>query len=305
MKIFASYGPSRPSFYREAEKRPPQAESWGSVLITRLKDLLEKHPDIGKKRKSLEADTFQQFATLGTGNHFIEVCLDEEERMWVMLHSGSRGAGNAIASYFIRLAQEECARRFIDLPDKNLAYLAQGDETFTEYMRSVLWAQEYALENRNLMVENTLKALSKVLNQEVIETEARINCHHNYVQWEKHFGENILVTRKGAVSAKEDELGVIPGAMGRKSFIVKGRGNAASFHSCSHGAGRAMSRTQAKRRFTLDDLKAQTAGVECPVHSGIIDELPGCSKSAPGIMNAQSALVQVKQTRKGMMCAKR
>ena len=214
--------PSRPSFYREAEKRPPQAKSWNSALITRLKDLLEKHPDIGKTRKSLEADTFQQLATLGTGNHFIEVCLDEEERVWVMLHSGSRGAGNAVASYFIRLAQEECTRRFIDLPDKNLAYLVQGDESFTAYMRAVLWAQRYAMENRNLMMENTLKALSKVLNQAVIETETRINCHHNYVQWEKHFGENILLTRKGAVSARSGEIGIVPSAMGQPSFIVEG-----------------------------------------------------------------------------------
>ena len=259
----------------------------------------ERHPS------AVNAQRVHQLGTLGTGNHFIEVCLDEAGAVWVMLHSGSRGAGNRIGSYFIERAKAEMRRWFINLPDVDLAYLPQGSELFDDYWQAVSWAQEYARMNRELMMEATLRALRKLgtLPEFTAHLEA-VNCHHNYVSREHHYGENVVVTRKGAVRAREGELGIIPGSMGAKSFIVRGKGNAESFHSCSHGAGRSMSRTKAKKMFSLADHAAATAGVECRKDEDVIDETPGAYKAIDDVMAAQADLVDIVYTLKQVVCVK-
>jgi tRNA-splicing ligase RtcB len=250
----------------------------------------------------------RQLGTLGTGNHFIEVCLDEDNSVWVVLHSGSRGIGNAIGQEFIGRAQRNCEAYFIPLPDKDLAYLPEGSPDFEAYMQAVGWAQDYASVNRGIMLRETLNAIAKVLNYPagytLLSTEAAVNCHHNYVQRENHFGKNVLVTRKGAVSAREGQLGIIPGSMGARTYIVAGKGNPESFMSCSHGAGRRMSRNEAKKRFTLADHAAATQGVECRKDEGVIDETPGAYKDIDAVMAAQSDLVEVKATLHQVICVK-
>ena len=231
--------------------------------------------------------------TLGTGNHFVELCLDEEDRVWVMLHSGSRGVGNAIATTFIRLAGEEMKRKGIRLPDPDLAYLQEGTRLFDDYVEAVAWAQEYARVNRQLMLEHTLAALAGELDVEFTLTQEPVDCHHNYVQREQHFGQEVWVTRKGAVSAQAGQLGIIPGSMGAKSYIVRGLGNSQSFHSCSHGAGRIMSRTQAKKAFTLEEHRQATAHVECRKDAAVLDETPGAYKDIEAVMAAQKDLRQI------------
>ena len=218
------------------------SERW-SRLCDRYDDITEKHP------KARAHNNSRHMGTLGTGNHFIEVCLDESEQVWVMLHSGSRGCGNRIGMYFIQAAKKEMERWFINLPDKDLAYLVEGSELFGDYVEAVEWAQDYAYENRKEMMSATLEALRKSLPEFAI-TGMAVNCHHNYVAKEHHFGANVWLTRKGAVRAREGDLGIIPGSMGVRSYIVRGKGNPMSFHSCSHGAGRAMSRGQAKKQFS-------------------------------------------------------
>ncbi len=246
-----------------------------------------------------------QLGTLGGGNHFIELCLDEEQRVWVMLHSGSRGVGNRIGSHFIALAKKDMETHISNLPDKDLAYFQEGTEHFDDYVFAVGWAQSYARENRNIMMARVLDALRKhkALPTFSVDKEA-VNCHHNYVQRETHFGEDVFVTRKGAVSAQEGQLGIIPGSMGAKSFIVRGKGNAESFHSCSHGAGRVLSRTAAKKKFTVEDHAAATAGVECRKDAGVIDETPQAYKDIDRVMAAQSDLVDVVHTLKQVVCVK-
>ncbi|EDN66884.1 Protein of unknown function UPF0027 [Beggiatoa sp. PS] len=247
--------------------------------ITALNTILEekilpKHPAIAKMLKQPFQTWTQQLGTLGGGNHFIEVCLDENEEIWIMLHSGSRGIGNIIGRYFIGLAKKDMERYMTQLPHRDLSYFSEGTQYFEDYVKAVHWAQEYALFNRREMMRLILEALRKPLPPFEV-TKETISCHHNYVAIEEHFGEQVFLTRKGAISAYEDELGIIPGSMGVKSYIVRGKGNPESFCSCSHGAGRKMSRTEAKRRFNTKDMQMQTQGVECRKDKGVVDEIPG------------------------------
>lgn len=261
--------------------------------------ILAKHP---KTRSSNNAN---HLATLGTGNHFIEVCLDEQDRVWIMLHSGSRGIGNRIGSYFIELAKEDMRKWFINLPDADLSYFPEGTDHFRDYVEAVRWAQEFARCNRNLMMENILLALKNVPGIPPFETGVEaVNCHHNYVEWENHFGKNVLVTRKGAVRARIGDLGIIPGSMGARSYIVRGLGNEESFHSCSHGAGRTMSRTEAKKRFTVQDHITATEGIECRKDEDVIDETPAAYKPIDAVMEAQKDLVEIVHTLRQVVCVK-
>ena len=270
------------------------------ALAPGLKAICLKHPEIG--RAAVKSAT--QMGTLGGGNHFVEVCLDEEQRVWIMLHSGSRGIGNRIGTYFIEKAQAEMRRWFINLPDKDLAYLAEGSELFNDYCEAVDWAQQYAAANRVAMMAAALTALSlKVPKRFAVVNEA-INCHHNYVTRENHFGSNVFVTRKGAVQARKGTLGIIPGSMGAKSFIVCGKGHAESFCSCSHGAGRVMSRNEARKRYSLEDHVLATTGVECRKDTDVIDETPAAYKSIEAVMAAQADLVDVVHTLKQVLCVK-
>lgn len=246
-----------------------------------------------------------QLGSLGGGNHFIEVCLDKTEAVWVMLHSGSRNVGKTIAEAYIKKAQALCAKNLVRLPHRDLAYLEEGSGEFTEYLAALEWCQAYAQQNRTEMMNRILDRLARELNSgEPIKRLIEVNCHHNYVARERHFGENVLLTRKGAVRAQKGELGIIPGSMGAASFIVRGLGNAESFHSCSHGAGRTMSRAQAKKRFNLKDLARQTAGVECRKDRGILDEIPGAYKDIKQVMANQSDLVEVVAELKQVLCVK-
>ena len=240
------------------------------------------------------SNNVNHLGTLGTGNHFIEVCLDESDNVWIMLHSGSRGVGNRIGSYFIELAKEDMRRLQKNLPDKDLAYFNEGTRYFDDYVEAVGWAQEFARENRQIMMDNVLSAIRH--SGEVPPFTAHlqaINCHHNYVARERHYGEDVYLTRKGAVRAGKGELGIIPGSMGARSFIVRGLGNPESFESCSHGAGRAMSRGEAKRRFTVLDHERMTAGIECRKDAEVIDETPAAYKSIEAVMAAQKDLVEI------------
>ncbi|MET0679565.1 MAG: RtcB family protein [Burkholderiales bacterium] len=268
-----------------------------------LHRIADKHPQLAKMQKSFDETWVRQLGTLGGGNHFIEVCLDEEARVWVMLHSGSRGIGNAIGRYFIERAREHCLKRDVRLPDRDLAWFDEGTPLFNDYVEAVGWAQDYAAANRREMTGLVLEALARVLPPFAATAEA-INCHHNSVERERHFGESVLVTRKGAIRAGQGELGIIPGSMGAKSYIVRGRGDADSFSSCSHGAGRRMSRTEAKRRFSRADLERETAGVECRKDAGVIDEIPGAYKSIDEVMANQTDLVEVVHTLKQVVCVK-
>lgn len=275
-------------------------------LGKRLKPITDKHPGLLKMLRGFERTWAKQLGTLGGGNHFIELCLDENKDVWVMLHSGSRGIGNCIGQYFINLAKKERQSRFGHVPDRDLSYFAEGSDSFADYVEAVGWAQDYALENRREMMRLVIKSLQSPQAglQRFQLTKEAINCHHNYVNEEVHFGEQVYVTRKGAISAYAGELGIIPGSMGTKSFIVRGLGADESFCSCSHGAGRQMSRGKAMRAFTIDELKAQTDGVECRKDKGVIDEIPGAYKDIDEVMANQSDLVEVVHTLKQVMCIK-
>lgn len=257
-----------------------------------------------KYRPLREANTYNHLGTLGTGNHFIELCLDESDGVWVMLHSGSRGVGNKIGMSFIEKAKEDMRIHMKNLPDENLAYFKEGTEYFDDYVQAVGWAQNFARENRKLMMKHVLEALGHSKLPEFTTHLEAVNCHHNYVQKERHFGEEVFITRKGAVRAGKDELGIIPGSMGAKSFIVRGKGNKDSFESCSHGAGRTMSRNQAKKQFTIEDHKKATEGVECRKDAAVIDETPAAYKSIDAVMEAQSDLVEIVHTLKQVVCVK-
>jgi tRNA-splicing ligase RtcB len=263
--------------------------------------IIGKHPAIAKMLKKTFQTWTQQLGTLGGGNHFIEVCLDENQDVWIMLHSGSRGIGNVIGRYFINLAKKDMERHIAQLPQRDLAYFSEGAEHFDDYVEAVHWAQEYALFNRREMMRLIIEALRKPLPPFNITKEA-INCHHNYVAIEEHFGEQVFLTRKGAISAYDGELGIIPGSMGAKSYIVRGMGNPESFCSCSHGAGRRMSRSEAKRCFNSDDMEIQTQGVEC--RKDVIDEIPGAYKPIDEVMENQNDLVEVVHTLKQVVCVK-
>jgi len=269
-----------------------------------LQWLRERHPKVGDRRKdSLEKIIGTQLGTLGGGNHFIELCLDESQDVWLMLHSGSRGIGNIIGQYFITLAKEDCQQINIKLPDRDLAYLREGTDLFKDYIYALTWCQKYAAANRADMLRRVLIVLRRHLPPFKDRVEA-INCHHNYVTQENHFGEDVWVTRKGAVDASKGKLGIIPGSMGAKSFIVEGLGNPESFNSCSHGAGRVMSRGKAKELISVEDHVAATEGVECRKDAGVLDESPAAYKNIDDVMDAQKDLVAIRHTLKQVLCVK-
>jgi tRNA-splicing ligase RtcB len=286
---------------RGAWQHPPERtlEAW-RTLAPGFARLAERHPKLVRN-----ADPERHLGTLGTGNHFIEVCLDEAQRVWFLLHSGSRGVGNRIGTFFIERAKQEIERLGLPLPDRDLAYLREGTAGFDEYVEAVGWAQEYARTNRRLMMEQVVAAVAGCpgLPSFTLSDEA-VNCHHNYVARETHFGHEVLVTRKGAVRAGRGELGIIPGSMGARSYIVRGKGQPESFMSCSHGAGRALSRNEAKRRFTLADHAAATAGVECRKDKDVIDETPAAYKPIDAVMAAQADLVEVVHELRQVVCVK-
>ncbi len=280
-------------------QNPPKiVDQYWQQLHPGFQRILDKYPRFAK------TNNYHHLGTLGTGNHFIEICLDENDRVWVMLHSGSRGVGNAIGTFFIAQAKKDMASHIANLPNKDLAYLEEGTQHFQDYVEAVEWAQEYARLNREVMMINTIKAMRSIITKPFTTHETAVNCHHNYVQKERHFGEDIFVTRKGAVSAKKGELGIIPGSMGAKSFIVRGLGNEESFHSCSHGAGRTMSRTEAKKTFTVKDQIKATKGVECRKDESVIDEIPMAYKNIDDVMAAQKDLVEIVHTLKQIVCVK-
>lgn len=260
--------------------------------------IVARHPKLDRGRH------VEHLGTLGTGNHFIEVCLDEENRVWVMLHSGSRGPGNRIGSYFIELARKDMGRRLGELPDRDLAYLREGSEHFDDYVHAVDWAQRYARTNREIMMRNVLRALRRAGLPPFSAGSVVVNCHHNYVQRETHHGEELWITRKGAVRAGRGELGIVPGSMGAPSFIVRGLGNPESYESCSHGAGRLLSRNEARRRFTVADHERATQGVECRKDAGVLDETPMAYKPIDAVMNAQRDLVEVVHELRQVVCVK-
>jgi tRNA-splicing ligase RtcB len=277
---------------------PPNVEAGWSKLKDEFDALCRKWP------KLRGTNNYKHLGTLGSGNHFVELCLDEDGFVWLMLHSGSRGVGNAIGTHFIELARQDMRRHMVNLPDQDLAYLQEGTQHYDDYVEAVGWAQKFARINREVMMQNLIRALRGVIDKPFETHVEAVNCHHNYVQQERHFGRDVLVTRKGAVSAREGELGIIPGSMGAKSFIVRGKGNEESFTSCSHGAGRVMSRTEAKRRFTVADAADATRGVECRKDEGVIDEIPMAYKDIDAVMRAQQDLVEVVHTLKQIVCVK-
>jgi tRNA-splicing ligase RtcB (3'-phosphate/5'-hydroxy nucleic acid ligase) len=267
-------------------------------------DSLRIHEQIGKHDHTR---TFRQLGTLGGGNHFIELCLDESGNVWIMLHSGSRNIGKTIGETAITMARNIAITLDRQLVDKDLAWLDQGSEAFDTYVEGLRWAQDYAAINREVMMQSVLKIMNKTFAKKgssIAILDKAVNCHHNYANVEEHFGEQIWVTRKGAVSARAGELGIIPGSMGTKSYIVRGKGNADSYCSCSHGAGRKMSRGAAKRNFTLEDFKEQTSGVECRKDASVLDEIPGAYKNVEAVMAAQSDLVEIAHTLKQVLCIK-
>lgn len=278
---------------------PPRAavDAWAK-LAERFGRIVAKHPRLRN------TNNLMHLGTLGTGNHFIELCLDEEQRVWVMLHSGSRGVGNAIGTFFIELAKQDMRKWHINLPDQDLAYFPEGTDHFDDYVEAVEWAQDFAKLNRQVMMAHVLDAVRSQIAKPFDAECKAVNCHHNYVTREHHFGENVLVTRKGAVRAAKGVMGIIPGSMGAKSFIVRGLGNPESFDSCSHGAGRVMSRTAAKKLVSLDEHLADTAGVECRKDAGVIDETPKAYKPIEAVMAAQADLVEIVHTLKQVVCVK-
>ena len=279
---------------------PEKQSALFSPMLADLQSILTKHQAITKAADRAAS----HLGTLGGGNHFVEICLDEVDRVWIMLHSGSRGVGNKIGSYFIDLAKKDMEKWFISLPDADLAYIPEGSQHYGDYLQAVHWAQDFARVNRELMMSAALTALSKAVPKAFTCDCGAVNCHHNYVSHENHFGQNVLVTRKGAVRARDGDLGIIPGSMGAKSFIVRGKGNPDSFCSCSHGAGRTMSRAEAKRRFTLEDHAAATAGIECRKDAEVIDETPSAYKSIDAVMAAQADLVSIEHTLRQVVCVK-
>jgi tRNA-splicing ligase RtcB len=284
---------------RGAWRNPPAAveDAWRKMQ-PEYRELLERHPRLDRGRD------VEHLGTLGTGNHFVELCLDGEGHVWLMLHSGSRGLGNRFGMHFIELAKSDLRRAHGEVPDADLAYLSAGTRHFDDYVAAVGLAQRYARENRRLMTEQALAALRMAGLPNFRADLLVVNCHHNYVTEETHAGEEVLVTRKGAVRAGKGDLGIIPGSMGARSFIVRGKGNGHSLHSCSHGAGRVMSRTEARKRFSLEDHARATAGVECRKDDGVLDETPGAYKPIEAVMAAQEDLVEIVHELKQVLCVK-
>lgn len=280
------------------ENPPERVDQAWATLADEFDALCELHPRLKNTNNR------KHLGTLGTGNHFIEVCLDEDGAVWFMLHSGSRGVGNAIGTHFIELARKDAELHQRNLPDQDLAYLEEGAQYFGDYVRAVGWAQQFAQKNREVMMANLIATVRQVIPKPFESHIEAVNCHHNYVQRERHFGEDVFVTRKGAVSARRGELGIIPGSMGARSYIVRGLGNPESFESCSHGAGRLLSRTQAKKRYTVADQIQATEGVECRKDEAVIDEIPMAYKDIDAVMAAQRDLVEVVHTLKQVVCVK-
>ena len=280
------------------QKPPGSVNTAWAPLEPEFTALCRDYPKLAK------TNHIQHLGTLGTGNHFIEVCLDEAGLVWFMLHSGSRGVGNFIGTLFIELAKQDAMRNQANLPDRDLAYFEEGSRHFGDYVRAVGWAQQFAAVNREVMMKRVIEAAKTVIRRSFQSHVEAVNCHHNYVQKERHFGEDVYVTRKGAVSARAGQLGIIPGSMGARSFIVRGKGHPESFDSCSHGAGRAMSRGEARRRFTLADHRAATEGVECRKDKDVIDETPAAYKDIDAVMAAQDDLVEIVHTLRQVVCVK-
>jgi tRNA-splicing ligase RtcB len=300
-KVFAQISRDVPVGFEQHDERDARPDA-AKPFKRGLRAILEKHPGV-QKRVGKKADWTRQLGTLGGGNHFIEVCLDESQRVWVMLHSGSRGIGNAIGTYFIALAKQDAERHQLQLPERDLAYFPEGAQHFDDYVQAVGWAQDYARANRAEMMDLVLAALHRHLPAFDVTTEA-VNCHHNYVERETHYGESVWVTRKGAIRARAGDLGIIPGSMGTRSYIVRGKGSAEALQSCAHGAGRRMSRTQAEKQYTVADLAQQTAGVVCRKDKGVLDEIPGAYKDIDEVMANQNDLVEVLHTLKQVICVK-
>jgi len=281
--------------------KPPKKhlKLWQNELEHGFQSICKKYPELEK------GNSINHLGTLGTGNHFIELCLDEEERVWCLLHSGSRGVGNRIGSHFIALAKKDMKRLKMDLPNSDLAYLSEGTEYFNDYVYAVEWAQNFARTNRQLMMESFLEVLAQdpSLPSFTADLEA-VNCHHNYVARERHFGQDLFITRKGALRARKGDMGIIPGSMGACTFIVRGLGNEQSFNSCSHGAGRVLSRGEAFRKFTVEDHIKATEGVECRKDDKVIDETPMAYKDINAVMKAQADLVEIVHTLRQVVCVK-
>ena len=286
-----------------AHNRPAADDAVLDALRPGVERILDRHPAVGKRLRNVREKWPRQLGTLGGGNHFIEVCLDETDRVWVMLHSGSRGVGNVLGRHFIALARRDMERQLSRLPAKDLAYLEEGSDHFADYVDAVRWAQGYALQNRRLMMARILAALRTCLPPFRVAGTA-VECHHNYVAEEEHFGEPVYVTRKGAIRAGRGDLGIIPGSMGARSYIVRGLGSQESLESCAHGAGRRMSRSQAKAAYTAADLERQTAGVECRKDAGVVDEIPGAYKDIETVMANSSDLVDIVHALKQVVCVK-
>ena len=281
-------------FHQRREAHPRGAALLASASDAGLPGVVTENE---KKKAALQA------GTLGGGNHFIEICVDEDDaRVWVLLHSGSRNIGKVTAERHIGKAKGVMKKLAVELPDPDLAYFASRTPEFDAYVRDLQWCQDYARVNRDIMLEEVLKDLRHEVGD--FETEPPIQCHHNYVSWEKHFGHDVMVTRKGAIRARRGEPGIIPGSMGTGSFIVRGLGNPESFESAPHGAGRKMSRGEARRRFTREDLAKQTAGVECRKDTGVIDEIPGAYKPIGEVIENSSDLVEVVARLKQVVCVK-
>jgi tRNA-splicing ligase RtcB (3'-phosphate/5'-hydroxy nucleic acid ligase) len=300
-KVFAQISRDVPVGFGQHSDREARSDA-ARRFQKELKKILGKHAGI-EKRVGRNSSWVHQLGTLGGGNHFIEVCLDESDRVWAMLHSGSRGIGNAIGSYFIALAKKDAERNQLQLPDRDLAYFPEGARHFDDYVEAVGWAQDYARANREEMMDLVLGAMRRHLPSFAVTDEA-VNCHHNYVERETHYGEAVWLTRKGAIRAGAGELGIIPGSMGVRSYIVRGKGSAESFHSCAHGAGRLMSRNAAQKKFSVKDLEDQTQGVICRKDKSVIDEIPGAYKPIDEVMANQSDLIDVVHTLKQVICVK-
>lgn len=287
----------------QAHKTISVRQSACKKLATKVDELFIRHPQLRKMMKQPDTLWTKQMATLGSGNHFIEVCIDEEKHIWIMLHSGSRGIGNSIGRHFISLAKKDMQTHIQHLPDKDLAYFNEGTKHFSDYMNAVSFAQEYARVNREEMMKLALRAVRDFLPGFIVDRQA-INCHHNYVSKEHHFGHDVYITRKGAIRAGKGELGIIPGSMGTKSYIVSGKGNADALCSCSHGAGRRMSRTQARNTFSLNELREQTRDVNCRKDKRVIDEIPAAYKDIDEVMENQRDLVNIEHTLRQVICIK-
>jgi|SRR3990167_1067386 len=272
-------------------------KAWVPIMVE-YQEILAKHSTLNR------GNSVNHLGTLGTGNHFVEVCLDEAQNVWIMLHSGSRGVGNRIGQYFIERAKADMRRYFVNLPDEDLAYIPDNTEAFGDYWEAVRWCQQFASANRQCMLAAVYEALGTTLGRPVCESERAINCHHNYVAREEHYGENVWVTRKGAVRAGFGDLGIIPGSMGARSYITRGLGNPESFCSSSHGAGRVMSRAAAKSQISLEQHADAVRGVECRLDAGVIDETPAAYKNIDAVMAAQADLVEIVHTLKGVLCVK-